>query len=456
MSAAAQTINEFPLPTANSYPFAITTGPDGALWFTEYSGRGKIGRITTNGIISEFPTPTSGSGPSPITVGPDGALWFGEWFACKIGRVTQEGQFSEYYFGSPGYVCPGSITTGPDGALWITEDYPQIIRMNTDASITGSFYAGAYDYYPGSITTGPDGALWFIMSTSYYDARIGRITTTGTIDYFGSFPASSRPLPYITAGPDGALWFTENGANKIGRITTSGTITEFPSPGAPWGIAAGPDGALWFTEDYGSNKIGRMTTTGAVTEFPLPTANAGLGVITAGPDGALWFTEPGANQIGRIMPPELDCQVLCLIDVKFLGTSSQVATLTSSQLPQNASHTSALYPSSVADGVNSVPDLALQQSPGPQLPYKMGPTFRGLGMSFSGYTICGDCFAPDTNAAVGTSHVVETVNLSFAVFAKSSGSLQAGPANLSKPAFPGWNGVFERPMRDSAIRVSML
>jgi virginiamycin B lyase len=150
MSAAAQTINEFPLPTANSYPFAITTGPDGALWFTEYSGRGKIGRITTNGIISEFPTPTSGSGPSPITVGPDGALWFGEWFACKIGRVTQEGQFSEYYFGSPGYVCPGSITTGPDGALWITEDYPQIIRMNTDASITGSFYAGAYDYYPGS------------------------------------------------------------------------------------------------------------------------------------------------------------------------------------------------------------------------------------------------------------------------------------------------------------------
>ena len=29
---------EFPLPTANSYPYAITTGPDGALWFTEGCG----------------------------------------------------------------------------------------------------------------------------------------------------------------------------------------------------------------------------------------------------------------------------------------------------------------------------------------------------------------------------------------------------------------------------------
>src|SRR5258706_184806 len=56
----------------------------------------------------------------------------------------------------------------------------------------------------------------------------------------------------ITSGPDGALWFTEHAAAKIGRVTTAGTVTnEFPLPthnSEPEGIVAGRDGALWFTE----------------------------------------------------------------------------------------------------------------------------------------------------------------------------------------------------------------
>ncbi len=37
----------------------ITTGPDGALWFTELIDQ--IGRITTAGVITEFPIPTASS-----------------------------------------------------------------------------------------------------------------------------------------------------------------------------------------------------------------------------------------------------------------------------------------------------------------------------------------------------------------------------------------------------------
>ena len=43
--AGAVTITEFHVPTPNSFPVVITTGPDGALWFTEVLGN-KIGRIT--------------------------------------------------------------------------------------------------------------------------------------------------------------------------------------------------------------------------------------------------------------------------------------------------------------------------------------------------------------------------------------------------------------------------
>jgi hypothetical protein len=54
----AQAITEFPVPSASSEPIGITTGPDGALWFNEYSGN-KIGRITTAGVVTEFSTPTA-------------------------------------------------------------------------------------------------------------------------------------------------------------------------------------------------------------------------------------------------------------------------------------------------------------------------------------------------------------------------------------------------------------
>ncbi len=80
------TITEFPLPTSNSAPAEIITGPDGNLWFVEGESN-KIGRITPSGTITEFPLPASNSGPWGITTGPDGNLWFTEAFGDKIGRI---------------------------------------------------------------------------------------------------------------------------------------------------------------------------------------------------------------------------------------------------------------------------------------------------------------------------------------------------------------------------------
>jgi streptogramin lyase len=56
-------------------------------WFTESDG--KIGRITTAGLITEFPTPTINSFPICFVAGPDGALWFTESSGDKIGRITE-------------------------------------------------------------------------------------------------------------------------------------------------------------------------------------------------------------------------------------------------------------------------------------------------------------------------------------------------------------------------------
>jgi len=229
-SASANTIAEFPLPTANSSPNGIAAGPDGSLWFTEFSDR--IGRITTAGVITEFPL-AGGSGPVGIAAGPDGNLWFTEAEGSNIGRITTAGAITEF-----------AVTAGP----------------------------------PGGITAGPDGNLWF---TEFFDT-IGRITTAGVVTVF-PLRAGSEPAD-IAAGADGNLWFTEGEGNSIGRITTTGVITEFPlfSGSQPSGIAAGADGNLWFTEVVGNN-IGRITTAGVVSEFPLPKASSFPLRIAAGP-----------------------------------------------------------------------------------------------------------------------------------------------------------------------------
>jgi virginiamycin B lyase len=53
-------------------------------------GNNSIGRITTGGQISEFPLPQADSAPDGITTGPDGALWFTEVGSNgnRIGRIT--------------------------------------------------------------------------------------------------------------------------------------------------------------------------------------------------------------------------------------------------------------------------------------------------------------------------------------------------------------------------------
>ena len=81
---------EFLIPTANSGPEGITSGPGGSLWFTEVGGN-NIGRVTTQGAFKEFPIPTPGSHPAGIAAGPDGNVWFTEFLTDKIGRVTPSG-----------------------------------------------------------------------------------------------------------------------------------------------------------------------------------------------------------------------------------------------------------------------------------------------------------------------------------------------------------------------------
>jgi virginiamycin B lyase len=67
-------IQEYTVADAAAGPYALTWGPDGAVWFVEITA-GQIGRITPDGTVVEFALPDRGARPHAITAGAEGDLW---------------------------------------------------------------------------------------------------------------------------------------------------------------------------------------------------------------------------------------------------------------------------------------------------------------------------------------------------------------------------------------------
>lgn len=270
-------VTEFSLPSGTeSYAYGvdsrITTGSDGNLWFTR-PGLNKVGKATPSGSITEYSPPT-GSEPTGIIAGPDGKAWFTDTKTGKIGKITSSGIITEYSL--PAGSGPTSITAGPDGNLWFTAYGPNRIgKITTEGVVTEYSYPLAFEGNPSNITTGPGDNLWFMTGTPGR-SQIGEITTSGTVTEY-TIPSSFHPY-HIAEGPDKNLWVTDSEPEgKIGKLTAAGAFTEYHRYSPPSSIVTGPDGNLWFTE-WGTSSVGTITTNATVTEPTVILASAPGGV----------------------------------------------------------------------------------------------------------------------------------------------------------------------------------
>jgi streptogramin lyase len=109
--------------TPGSQAYLVVTGPDGNLWFTEYTGL-RIGVFNaTTKMATEF-----GPLQSPATslaAGPDGNVWFAErsldGLSTTIGRVTPAGAITEYKT-TPVVGLIRAMSAGADGNVWFVKD----------------------------------------------------------------------------------------------------------------------------------------------------------------------------------------------------------------------------------------------------------------------------------------------------------------------------------------------
>lgn len=224
-----------------------------------------------------------------MVAGPDGAMWFTQYSPSAISRIATDGATTTY----PVNGQPITITRGPDGNFWFTMEQHEIGR------ITPSGLVSLIPMPRGQhgIATGPFQGdvrnLWFTAGQD----KIFELTTNGRVKAKFSTPTRNSFPTAITTGPDGNLWFTEAGANKIGRMTTEGVFAEFPLPqnlqfgGIGGRIAVGKDGNIYTVEEA-KNKpydgaLLRITPAGVVTAIDI--GDEQTMVVATGPGGNPWF-----------------------------------------------------------------------------------------------------------------------------------------------------------------------
>jgi streptogramin lyase len=251
----AGVIQEFP--TSGGIA-SLCLGSDGNIWFTEFS-TDKIGRVTPAGVVTEFNVPTANAQPEGIALGTSN-LYFAEFGSTnpgRLGQITTGGIVTESAQ-IPTLPQLDNVAMGPDGRMWVSEPFAvgtMMLDAFSQATLTDTQYAIPGGAQLRNIVSGPLGDLWIIDAAN---VKIDKVNTSGT---FLTQYAVNDTLPGgLAVGVDGNLYYGGSGSNLIGALTTAGVETDYPIPtgGAhPIDLTSGPDGNIWFAE-FSTNKIGRL------------------------------------------------------------------------------------------------------------------------------------------------------------------------------------------------------
>lgn len=298
--------NEYSVPTAGTKPNGITSARDGFLYFTELNPTaGNIGQSSTGGTIKEFNIAakggTAGNFAVYIASGPDGNLWFTEQGAAPgIAKMEISGNaVTEYPIpgSAPQFIVPGPVI---NTLVFTDPGHNAVGQITTAGAVTEAPIPTANANPLGITVLGGDANNAYF--TEHDASKIGIYNAVAnTVSDVATLTPNAGPT-MIVQGPDGALWFTENNVAKLGRLSTSGTMSEYsltPAASAT-GLVVGLDNNLYFL-DPAQNKFGQFNPlTLKVTEFAIPAPNATPVDMTIGQDSRIYFTEQGANKIGQI------------------------------------------------------------------------------------------------------------------------------------------------------------
>jgi len=212
------------IPVNDSYPFALTVGPDNSLWFTELQAA-EVGRIFPNYTLVEYPVPSSVQGTVTDLTFVNGTGYF---VTDGVYAFNPRLGFNPTMVSTPQLLYqPVGISYG-NGSLWAAEhDTSDVISYNFGSHVWTTYPTSTENY---TLTTLPyfvtvNGSyVWF---NEHYGNRMARLNLrNGTLtEYSESDPPVTTGFNITTAltfaVKGDRVWFTASTANFVGYVDAS-------------------------------------------------------------------------------------------------------------------------------------------------------------------------------------------------------------------------------------------
>lgn len=322
-------ITVYPL-SAETSVSGITEARDGSLWVAETltnpntdAQKLAIGRITRRGVITTFAVRLGktdsmyGEPLGAITTGPDGNVWFTGGYVAKngdsqtsfIGRITTRGKVrlfplprsfssSSSSYGVFDPADESSIVSGPGANLWFAagnaHGTPGVAEISTDGKLGRFVPAEIY----GNFVAGSKGEIWFTGNGFAQSGQLALVTRSGIVVTY-DLPAQDYEyggIAGVAVGTGGELWLT----------TGSSTIERVNGLDSPVGGGLDYRHRPMRAPDYASNPYGGMSGWTNVTGSAHPTF---AGVGKPGAEVTLWAQKQGEKSpvlLGRVKASKSD------------------------------------------------------------------------------------------------------------------------------------------------------
>jgi streptogramin lyase len=329
-------VTEYKIQGVDRWPNAVTTAPDGSVWFAEQEVPGVAHFFPSNGTVAEYAWPgypvpkppdcIPSASSSGITLW-NGRVWASEEFSNSLvgvnpsdGSMTSVNTTGKAEF-------PYWLAVGPDGDLWFTSDNTpaRLGRIGPDMALSVISLQGLGSEQPLQ--------LEFVNSSRAYISTINLSANSTTHScvcngHIYSFDPSvssttispvpvgrgyNLVLPTSVSYSWGSLWVAQHGASSVVRYDLAAkTWTKYPTSTVPFEtitlplLVAASQGKVWFNEHY-ANKISLLDPlAGTLTEYSESNPPASNytdiqnDLSIAATTGGLWFTSLSGNYLGFV------------------------------------------------------------------------------------------------------------------------------------------------------------
>ena len=307
VAAAKETvrIDEWDVPTQQSFPHDPAVAPDGALWYTGMLSN-TLGRLDpATGKITEYRLKTPKSAPHGLVADTKGNIWFTANQKAYIGMLDPAtGEVKEYQMPDPAAADPHTLVFDQKGVLWFTVQNGNFVGLLDPSSATIRLkQAPTLNSRPYGIVINSKGMPFFCEFNTNRLASISPGTMKFT-EY--ELPQGARPRR-LAVTPDDMVYYSDYARGRLGRLDPkTGKVEDWPSLGGPdsrpYGMAVTPDGKVWYSESgVQPNAIVRFDPqTRTFESWPVPSGGGVIRHMVATQKGDLYIACSGKNKVGIV------------------------------------------------------------------------------------------------------------------------------------------------------------